>query len=366
MSAEAAAWLWRPRIANIHWRSLIAPKNIRMTLLVAAILTAAAVAIVVYRWHSFGFKWSLFTATLVDINAAWLWLALILCMATYLGRALRWRIMILPIKPEPNLWNILVGTVIGFTAIVLFGRPGELVRPYLIAASEKISFSSQIAAWTLERIYDLLVVLLIFGISLSQISRSRTHFGPVIGEVLRIGGYLIGIVGFICLLLLFFFNRLSGDFGALSLLPPAWHSRVSGFLHAFSQGMESTRNLGFIIKVLVYSLLEWAIITASIVCLFRAFPATANFRLMDVFVFLGFVAFGSAIQIPGIGGGMQLTSILIFTEFFHFSIEVATSLALVVWVFSFVVIMPFGLVLAFHKGIRWRNLRESVPESPAL
>ena len=45
----------------------------------------------------------------------------------------------------------------------LSGRPGELIRPYLIAVREKTPFSSQMAIWLLERIWDLLIVLAMFG-----------------------------------------------------------------------------------------------------------------------------------------------------------------------------------------------------------
>src|SRR5437667_12693705 len=46
-------------------------------------------------------------------------------------------------------------TVVGFTGLALLGRPGELIRPYLIARRENLSFSSQLAAWAVERIFDI-------------------------------------------------------------------------------------------------------------------------------------------------------------------------------------------------------------------
>ncbi|MGH9665044.1 MAG: lysylphosphatidylglycerol synthase transmembrane domain-containing protein [Bryobacteraceae bacterium] len=334
-------------------------------------MAVLAIAIVIYRWQSSAFQWSVFAATLTHVRSWWMLLAVVLCLATYAGRALRWQVMVRPIKADPSLWNILAATVIGFTAIVLFGRPGELVRPYLIAAKEKLSFSSQIAAWMLERIYDLLLVLVIFGISLSQISSSHVQTGPAIGWILRVGGYIVGFAGFACLFLLFLFSRLSpaGEqrfLDALRFLPPVWYSRTARFLTAFLQGMQSTRSLGFVAQLLLYTFLEWSLIAASITCLFRAFPATAGFSLADVFVFVGFVSFGSVVQIPGIGGGMQVAAIVIFTELFHLSLEVSTSLALVVWLFSFVVVVPFGLLLAFHQGVQWRKLRQLETEPPAL
>ena len=72
--------------------------------------------------------------------------------------------------------------------MVLFGRAGEPVRPYLIARKEGVSFSSQVAAWVVERILDLLMVLLIFGIALTQVSHSAIRSSPRIEITLQAGG----------------------------------------------------------------------------------------------------------------------------------------------------------------------------------
>src|SRR5262249_32281809 len=83
--------------------------------------------------------------------------------------------------------------------LVLFGRGGEPVRPYLIARKEGVSFSSQIAAWLVERMLDLLMVLVIFGIALTQVSNSGVEHGPRIKAALETGGFLAGITGALCL-----------------------------------------------------------------------------------------------------------------------------------------------------------------------
>ncbi len=80
-------------------------------------------------------------------------------------------------------------------------------------------------------------------------------------------------------------------------------------------------------------------------------------RITDVIIALGFVAFGSVLQIPGVGGGMQIATVLVLTELYGVSLEEASGIALVLWIITFVVIVPLGLVLAFHEGIKWRSLR---------
>ena len=86
--------------------------------------------------------------------------------------------------------------------------------------------------------------------------------------------------------------------------------------------------------------------------------------MVDVLVFVGFVALGSIIQIPGIGGGVQVAAIIVLTELFGLSIESATGMALLIWVLTFVSIVPFGVAFAFHEGLNWRKFRDLAQEVP--
>jgi uncharacterized protein (TIRG00374 family) len=322
----------------------------------------AAVLFVVYRWRRSGFVWEKFAAVFSNVDWSWLSLAMALILATYVGRALRWEIMLRPLTKGVRLWGLVVATCIGFTAVVLFGRAGEPVRPYLIAKKEGVSFSSQVAAWLVERILDLLMVLLIFGIALTQISRSGIQPGPHIQSALQAAGVLAGITGALSLALLLGLRYFRGSvrtrlMDSLTFLPEVLHQRISRFLHAFEEGMQSTQRQSYVWLLVAYTIIEWLVVAGSFFCVFRAFPATAGMHVTDVIIALGFVAFGSVLQIPGVGGGMQIATVLVLTELYGVSLEAASGIALVLWLITFVVIVPLGLVLAFHEGIKWRSLR---------
>jgi hypothetical protein len=77
----------------------------------------------------------------------------------------------------------------------------------------------------------------------------------------------------------------------------------------------------------------------------------------------GFVSFGSIVQIPGIGGGVQVVTILVLTELFRVPFEIATSLALLLWIIMFVVIVPLGILLAVREGLDWAKLRSMAREA---
>ena len=83
----------------------------------------------------------------------WRWLATSICLIllSNVGRALRWQVMLRPFGHPISVWRLTSDTAIGLTAGVLLGRVGEVVRPYLIAVQTGLPFSSQAAAWLLER-----------------------------------------------------------------------------------------------------------------------------------------------------------------------------------------------------------------------
>ncbi len=329
----------------------------------------AAVAAIAFRWRQIGFEWAEFAAVLGGVRWGWVAVGSGFALATYLGRALRWQVLIRGVKKETSIWRLTVATAIGFTAIVLFGRAGEMVRPYLIAVKENVSFSSQVAAWLIERFYDLLTALLIFGIALSRMESSGITAGPELSWLLQTGGWLAGLAGLAVLAILVLFSRYAEAaerrlLEALAFLPGERHGKVASVVTAFRHGVVSSHRPGTVLELAFYSLFEWALIIAAYYCLCVAFPPTQDFGLQDVVIFVGFVAFGAVVQIPGVGGGIQVVSILVLTELFGLSLEAAGGLALLVWGVTLVAIVPFGLLLAFHEGVNWHKLRRIEEEVP--
>ncbi len=319
--------------------------------------------ILLVRWRHGGFDWALFTSTLLGVLWPWLLAAAAINLVAYYVRALRWAVLIRHLRPDPGLWGLFSATAIGFTALVLLGRPGELVRPYLIAVKEKLSFSSQLAAWLLERICDMLCALLIFAIALTQVDRSGVAVSPGLRWVFEVGGYVAVLTAGVSIAVAVVLRQFSQKMqkrllDALAFLPERWRKKVEELVEAFVSGMEATRRSAGLRGILSYTLFEWVLIVLTYVALFRAFPALAQLKLTDVVILLGFVAFGSLIQIPGIGGGVQVVSIVVFTEILKIPLEAASGIALVIWIVTFVVIVPIGLFLSIQEGFNWQRVKE--------
>ena len=92
-------------------------------------------------------------------------------------RAVRWRIFLKPLR-KTTATALLGPQFVGFTALALLGRAGEVVRPYLIAKKENVTLTSQLGVWTVERIFDMgaFAVMLSLGF-LSPGMRSLAFYG---------------------------------------------------------------------------------------------------------------------------------------------------------------------------------------------
>src|SRR5579883_3038473 len=99
-----------------------APHRWHKILLIVVLLTAVLVGFVLYRYRSTPFDWRTFFATLTSVDWVWFAGSIVLMLATYVGRALRWEVMIRPMRPKANFGGLCSATVIGFTAVVLLGR----------------------------------------------------------------------------------------------------------------------------------------------------------------------------------------------------------------------------------------------------
>lgn len=328
----------------------------------AAALLVVCVGLLYLRWGR-QFRWRLFFLSFTQLDWRWVAAAAGFALLTYVGRALRWAVMLRPLRPRPNLWGLLSATAIGFTAIVLLGRAGELVRPYLISVRERVPFSSQMAAWLLERILDLLAILLVFGIALAQLGPPRPGLGPGLRLVVRAGGYTAAGAGLALLVMLILFCWFSDRMGrrlleALGFLPATARERAGRMITAFQAGLGAARGLGSVLWLLFYTALEWALIVLGTLALFRAYSGMPALGVGEVIVFMGLASIGSLVQIPGLGGGVQVASVVVLTELYGFSLELATNVAMVIWATTFVVVAPVGLTLALIEGLNWRRIRE--------
>ena len=67
---------------------------------------------------------------------------------------------------------------------------------------------------------------------------------------------------------------------------------------------------------------------------------------------------GSVLQLPGIGGGAQIASIVALTAIFGVEQEPAIAIAVVLWIITFAGCTLVGIPLLIHEGMSVGELRQ--------
>ena len=104
-------------------------------------------------------EWSQLSVALKDAKYIYIIPTLILIFVSHYLRAVRWSALIAPIK-RVSVLNLFSATMIGFMAnCVLPARVGEIIRPVMVAKKEKVKVTASFATVVMERIFDLLSII---------------------------------------------------------------------------------------------------------------------------------------------------------------------------------------------------------------
>ncbi len=96
-----------------------------------------------------------------NIDYFWLWIALIFGLLSHISRAMRWQLLVQPLGYKPSFWNSFFAVMSTYIANLAVPRLGEVTRPTLIKKYEKIPFSTTLGTIILERIIDVLILLVL-------------------------------------------------------------------------------------------------------------------------------------------------------------------------------------------------------------
>lgn len=99
-------------------------------------------------------------------NFGWLSFIVIFGFFSNFFRAQRWRLLLKPLGYEPDYWNTFASVNIMFFANLAFPRLGEVLRCSILARYENVPVEKSIGTMVLERIVDLLCILVLGGIIL--------------------------------------------------------------------------------------------------------------------------------------------------------------------------------------------------------
>jgi glycosyltransferase 2 family protein len=297
-------------------------------------------------------------------NPWYLILSLIAIYGCYALRALRWEAFQKNLG-ESNFWVIYKLTLAGFAAVFLLGRAGEPIRPLLLARKEKLPVADMFGLYVLERLFDTASTAVIAGLGLllfeSQVHQEGTASAlqtaaRTTGSALFVG--VVGAVAFLVYLRLhgtaMLERRLQGWLAA-----HGWKGKVARIVLGFARGVQTIRTWGELALAVLYSGLHWFGVLVVYVWVSHSFGGKlADIGLGDALLVLAFTMVGSAVQLPGVGGGSQLACFLAYTTIFGVEKEPAAAAAIVVWLITFAGSCLAGIPLLIHEGMSLGELRQ--------
>ena len=127
------------------------------------LIFAIGIALMVFVFR--GAELDRVVSAIVSARLDFILLALLLTLAGYIVRAVRWCYLLAPIGIV-GIGGALRATMIGFAVTAVFpGRLGEVVRPYVLARRERLITGAVFGTVVVERILDLIAILIIFGLA---------------------------------------------------------------------------------------------------------------------------------------------------------------------------------------------------------
>jgi glycosyltransferase 2 family protein len=328
----------------------------------AVVFCILAVLIYLQYRHWQSFDWGTFWAETDRIKKIHVLHAIALIYIGYFLRAVRWKIFLQPSRPHAKMMDMVSPTIVGFTGLALLGRAGEFIRPYLIARRTNLPFSSQLAVWAVERIFDLgaFTVLMVLAIFLPSALPAIPH--PEYYARFREGGFLL--VGLVAVLTGgAVIVRRSGNAVAqwvekrFAHLSANLGHKVAQKIREFGHGLDTIHGALSLLTLTLVSVGMWYIIALAYQEVTHSYAAASlEIPVSQVLILMGASMAGSMLQLPAVGGGSQMAIIATLSGVFDVPAELAASCGILLWLVTFAAVIPLGLVMAHHERLSLRKL----------
>jgi hypothetical protein len=128
--------------------------------------------------------------------------------------------------------------------------------------------------------------------------------------------------------------------------------------NGFSQGMQAMSSVSDLLIAIGYSAVHWSLVAFAYFAIARAFgDPLSSMNYPGAMLLLSITLLGSILQLPGVGGGAQVASIIALTTVFNVDQEAAVVVAVVLWLITFAAVTVTGIPLLIHEGWSIGDLR---------
>jgi len=298
-----------------------------------------------------------------SVRLLWFSLSVTLYFLHFVIRAWRWDLLLRPLG-RSRFSDLFAYTTIGYALNnILPARVGEIARPLLLSRKTGLSAAGTIASVLLERILDLLTILVLFGASLPFLlplwlaGAQREKAVSVVRTAAQVGVVAAAAILF-ALLLLKLRNSFPSKYLAwmLALLPSRTRYSVAQLGDSFLRGLRALATGRLVHLVGATSLLLWLDLAGAYWAMAHAFGVDLTWP--GAFFMNAILAMGMAIPTPGGVGGYDAFCKYGLTIFFGVDATPAGGIAILSHLAGIVPVTLVGLVVFFlREGLSFGSVR---------
>lgn len=294
-------------------------------------------------------------------NIYLLGLAVLTVCLVYLFQACRWRVLLRPFGPT-SLKQVLAATTMGFSAIFLLGRLGELVRPVVLPLRDpRVRASASFITVMVERIYDMMAIVVLFSANLLWFKPPSHMVGEwfrvrIAGITLLVGA-MAGIAG------LNWFRKestktiawLNRHLNSWRFIPDRLTVLMIRTLEQLAKALRVLVDAQRLAVTIGWTILVWAGIAAANLLVIRAFGVP--FGISETIFVLGWSLVGSLVPTPGGAAGFYHAATAAGLIFLGVARETAAAISIVMHLVSFGPALVFGFFYFVGGDINLSRLR---------
>ena len=324
-------------------------------------------AVLIFWFFGRNLDWNEVSASLRQAHASYLIAAVLIICLGYLLRAMRWQVLLEPITPS-SLKELFATTTVGFAAIFLIGRAGEIVRPmWLPMRDRRVRPSAALVTLGMERIFDLAALVCFFSINLlwftAPAGREKEFEYVEYAGWAMIALVAIGFAG------LYVYLRIAGRVQKWtervtdrSWMPARLRKIFISLLEQLASAVGVLRDWREIARIVFWTIVLWLSIAIPTWMVLLAFDMPFTFA--DSLFIMGFAAVSSVVPTPGGAAGAFHTATAASLIFLKPEIrrEDAAAVSIAMHLVYFAPALIFGLYYFAHGDIsieRFRSLLSS-------
>lgn len=273
------------------------------------------IGIALFIWVYKGQDLNSILSGLSRFHYGWIGASFAALLFSHLFRAMRWRMLIESIGYKPGLLNTFLAILVMYLANSAVTRMGEVTRCGILKRYEGVPFTSQLGTVLVERIVDVLFLLIILAVALlfnwdilstffhqdSEAAGGKFSMltSPVVLIIIGLG-FLFAFVGFL------FRER-------IKKLPVM--ARIQIFAARFTEGLKSVFRLRQPFSFVLLTIAIYGCYFLGTFFVFKAFGPTSSLSPMVAFTVLASGSIGMIAPVPsGIGAFhfFALNTLLLF------------------------------------------------------